>query len=50
MFDSKASIELSQLFVYELSSIISYDCVCHPVSAYNILLDELLNLLCHDCG
>jgi len=50
MFDVEASIKLSKFFVYELSAIVGYDRVWDAISAYNIFLDELLDLLSCNCG
>ena len=50
VFDSEASVKFSELFVYELSTIVSYDGVWHAIATYNIFLDELLDLLGCDSG
>jgi len=45
MFDVEASVELRELFVYELPAIVSYDRVWDAISTYDIFPDELLDLL-----
>jgi len=44
-FDVEASVELRELFVYELPAIVGYDRMWHAISAYDIFPDELLDLL-----
>jgi len=50
MFDAKVDVEFSKLFAYELSAIVGCDSVQHTIAAYNIFLDELLDLLSCDSG
>ena len=45
MFNAKASVELSEFFIYELLAIVGYDRMWDAISTYNIFLDELLDLL-----
>ena len=50
MFDDEAGVEFSQLLVYELSAIVDYDRVWHPIAVYNIFPNELLDLLSCNSG
>jgi len=50
MFDVKAGVELSELFIYELLAIVDYDLMWHAIAAYDIFPDELLDLLSCDVG
>jgi len=45
MFNVEVGVELSEFFVYELPTIVSYDRVWDAISTYDIFPDELLNLL-----
>ena len=40
MFDAEAGVELSELFVYELSAIVGYDRVWHAIATYDIFPDK----------
>jgi len=43
-------MEFSKFLVYKLSTIVSDDCMRDAILAYNILPDELLDLLsCNGC-
>jgi len=48
VFDSEVGVKFSELLMYKLSAIVGYDSVRHPVAAYDIFLDELLDLLRYD--
>jgi len=50
MFDVETGVELSELFVYELSAIVGYDCMWDAISAYDIFPNELLDLLGRNGG
>ena len=50
MFDSKIGVKFSELFIYELSAIVSYNSMWYSIAVYNVLPYELLDLLCCDCG
>jgi len=50
VFDAQTSVELCELLIYKLSAIIGDDSMWDTISAYNIIPDELLNLLGCDSG
>jgi len=50
VFDFVADVKFSELLIYKLLAIVSYDSVRHAIATYDIFLDELLDLLRCDGG